>query len=181
MKNEQYIKEQYNWQDLQDIIHVLRQPDGCPWDSVQTYESLKKCVINEANEVVEAVDNDDFVNLKEELGDLLMLVVSYSEIAKERGEFTIDEVINDAAQKMVRRHPNVFDNGCDSDSKEYYSDNIRCWNQIKLQEKKERLKEYETLYHQGKISLDLLKLQEKKLEQYENGNDSIRLGIITKK
>lgn len=168
MKNEQYIKDKYNWQDLQDIIHILRQPDGCPWDSIQTYESLKECIINETNEVAEAVDYHDFLNLKEELGDLLMLVLSYSEIAKERGEFTIEDVIHCVAQKMIRRHPNVFDDGLDNEHEEYHSNNISHWNWIKLKEKKERLKEYKELYNQGKISLDLLELQEKKFEQYQS-------------
>lgn len=176
MKNEQYIKKQYNWQDLQDIIHILRQPDGCSWDSVQTYESLRYCVVNEANEVIEAVNNHDFINLKEELGDLLLQVVMYSEIAKERGEFTLEEVIHCAAQKMVKRHLNVFNDGTDSENLEYSAMNISHWNQIKLKEKQERLKEYEQLYHQGKISMDLLKLQQKKLDKFQ-----IELGIITKK
>lgn len=176
MKNEQYIKNIYNWQDLQDIIHILRQPDGCAWDSVQTYESLRECVVNEANEVIEAVNNHDFINLKEELGDLLLQVVMYSEIAKERGEFTLEEVIHCVAQKMVKRHPNVFNDGRESERLEYNAMNISHWNQIKLKEKKERLKEYEKLYHQGKISMDLLKLQQKKLDDYQ-----FKLGIITKK
>ncbi len=176
MKNEQYIKKQYNWQDLQDIIHILRQPDGCSWDSVQTYESLKDCVISEANEVVEAVNNKDFLNLKEELGDLLLQVVMYSEIAKEQDEFTIEEVIDCAASKMVKRHPHVFNDGLNGEILEYDAMNISHWNQIKLKEKQERLKEYEKLYHQGKISIDLLELQQKKLENYQ-----YKLGIITKK
>ncbi len=143
---------------------------------MQTYESLKDCVISEANEVVEAVNNKDFLNLKEELGDLLLQVVMYSEIAKEQDEFTIEEVIDCAASKMVKRHPHVFNDGLNGEILEYDAVNISHWNQIKLKEKQERLKEYEKLYHQGKISIDLLELQQKKLENYQ-----YKLGIITKK
>ena len=63
--NEEFIKERYTLQDVLDIVHKLRQPDGCPWDNVQTYESMKKCVTDEAEEVVEAVDNNDYINLRE--------------------------------------------------------------------------------------------------------------------
>ncbi len=93
---------------MQNIVHILRQPDGCSWDSVQTYESLKDCVINETNEVIEAVNNKDFLNLKEELGDLLLQVVMYSEIAKERDEFTLEDVINCVASKMVKKGIPMF-------------------------------------------------------------------------
>ncbi len=126
--------------------------------------------------MVEAVNNKDFLNLKEELGDLLLQVVMYSEIAKEQDEFTIEEVIDCAASKMVKRHPHVFNDGLNGEILEYDAVNISHWNQIKLKEKQERLKEYEKLYHQGKISIDLLELQQKKLENYQ-----YKLGIITKK
>ena len=108
MKNQEYLKETYEWKDLLAIVHKLRQPDGCPWDSTQTYESMKKCVADEAAEVVEAVDNEDFINLREELGDLMLQVLMYAEIAQERQEFTLDDVIDELAKKLVRRHPNVF-------------------------------------------------------------------------
>ena len=106
--NEEFIKEKYNFKDVLDIVHKLRQRDGCPWDSVQTYETMKKCVTDEAQEVVEAVDNNDYINLKEELGDLLLQVLMYSEIAKEKDEFTLNDVIDELGKKLVRRHPNVF-------------------------------------------------------------------------
>ena len=97
MKNQEYLKETYEWKDLLAIVHKLRQPDGCPWDSTQTYESMKKCVADEAAEVVEAVDNEDFINLREELGDLMLQVLMYAEIAQERQEFTLDDVIDELA------------------------------------------------------------------------------------
>lgn len=71
-----------NGKDLLAIVHKLRQPDGCPWDSTQTYESMKKCVTDEAAEVVEAVDNEDFINLREELGDLMLQVLMYAEMRR---------------------------------------------------------------------------------------------------
>jgi len=176
MKNEQYIKKKYNWQELQEIVHILRQPDGCPWDSAQTYESLKTCVINEANEVVEAVNNKDFINLKEELGDLLFLVVLYADLAKEQGDFTMEEVISCAAAKMIRRHPHVFDDGFSTYAQDYDSADMKKWNFIKLKEKEERLEEYKKLYEQGKIGLELYTLQEKKLQDYK-----MKIGIMNKK
>ena len=146
MKNQEYLKETYEWKDLLAIVHKLRQPDGCPWDSTQTYESMKKCVTDEAAEVVEAVDNEDFINLREELGDLMLQVLMYAEIAQERQEFTLDDVIDELAKKLVRRHPNVF------------GDEER----VKKEEKLGRLKEYEKMYEQGKIPLKALEKQREK-------------------
>ena len=98
----------YTFQDLTDIIAKLRSEEGCPWDREQTYESLKKCLMDEAQEVLEAVDNKDMDNLCEELGDVLLLVMLNSQIAREEGVFTIDNVIDGISRKMIRRHPHVF-------------------------------------------------------------------------
>lgn len=157
---EELVKEDYQWQDLIDIVHCLRQPDGCPWDRVQTYESLKTCVTNEAQEVVEAVDNHDFINLKEELGDVLLQVLMYSEIAEERGEFTLNDVINEVSRKMVRRHPHVFGTG---ERAETPKEGLSKWNDVKFQEKIDRLKEYEEMYQAGMISKELLEKQQEKV------------------
>lgn len=91
---------------LIDIVRVLRQK--CPWDKVQTHESLKTCMIEEAYEAVEAVDNGDVDNLREELGDVLLQVVLNGIIAENMGEFTITEVVNEECEKMIRRHPHIF-------------------------------------------------------------------------
>ena len=98
----------HTFDDLIGIIAELRSDHGCPWDKEQTFESLKKCLADEAQEVFEAVDNKDMENLCEELGDVLLQVVLYSQIAKEAGAFTIDDVIDGISKKMVRRHPHVF-------------------------------------------------------------------------
>ena len=93
---------------LLDVAKTLNGPDGCPWDHTQTFESLKKYVLEEAHEVMEAVDEKDNAHLIEELGDLLYTVVFYAMIAEKESLFTIDEIINHVKDKLVRRHPHVF-------------------------------------------------------------------------
>ena len=121
----------HTFDDLMGIIAELRSDHGCPWDKEQTFESLKKCLADEAQEVFEAVDNKDMENLCEELGDVLLQVVLYSQIAKEAGAFTIDDVIDGISEKMVRRHPHVFGD-IEVNSPE---EALALWKEIKLQEK----------------------------------------------
>ena len=121
----------YTFDDLVGIIAKLRSPEGCPWDREQTFESLKKCLSDETQEVFQAIDNDDMENLCEELGDVLLQVVLYSQIAKEAGAFTIDDVIDGISEKMVRRHPHVFGD-IEVNSPE---EALALWKEIKLQEK----------------------------------------------
>ncbi|GAA6291606.1 hypothetical protein F220043C3_00400 [Enterocloster asparagiformis] len=121
----------HTFDDLIGIIAELRSDHGCPWDKEQTFESLKKCLADEAQEVFEAVDNKDMENLCEELGDVLLQVVLYSQIAKEVGAFTIDDVIDGISKKMVRRHPHVFGD-IEVNSPE---EALALWKEIKLQEK----------------------------------------------
>ncbi len=104
--------ELYTWEEYLEIMRRLRAKDGCPWDSTQTHESLRNCVIEEAYETADAIDtlsatqNSD--NLVEELGDLLLQVVLQSLIGEEEGLFSLDTVIDSTARKMIRRHPHVF-------------------------------------------------------------------------
>lgn len=91
---------------LFDIVRVLRQK--CPWDKVQTHESLKTCMMEEAYEAIDAVNNNDVDNLKEELGDVMLQVALNGVIAENDGEFTLTDVINDECEKMIRRHPHIF-------------------------------------------------------------------------
>jgi MazG family protein len=162
IKKEDYIKDTYQWEDLLAIVHHLRQPDGCPWDREQTYETMTKCVMDEAGEVVEAVKQDDFINLKEELGDLLLQVLMYSEIGSERGDFTLDEVVDEIAKKLIRRHPHVFgDEGPAKNAEE----GLKRWNAMKLKEKENRLEEYERLYTKGRIRKELVERQRKIYEE----------------
>lgn len=93
---------------LMELMRRLRAPGGCPWDAEQTHESLKRYLLEETYEVMEAIDAASTPMLREELGDLLLQVVFHAAIAEERGEFTIDEVIDTLNDKLVRRHPHVF-------------------------------------------------------------------------
>lgn len=93
---------------LVDLMAHLRGPDGCPWDRAQDYASVKGLLLEEAYEVVDAINLNDFEGLEEELGDLLFQVVFYSRLAEEDGKFDIDAVIQHVHDKLVRRHPHVF-------------------------------------------------------------------------
>ena len=108
-----YIDEErkdsmYTYPELLNIIAELRSDHGCPWDKAQTHESMIPCLRDECQEVVEAIKNQDDENLCEELGDVLLQVLLHAQIAKEEGKFTMDDVVNTVAEKMVRRHPHVF-------------------------------------------------------------------------
>ena len=94
--------------ELLEIIEVLRSENGCEWDRAQTHQSLKKCLIDESQEVLSAIDNCDDENLCEELGDLLLQVLMNAEIAKERGAFDFKKVVQGLSDKLIRRHPHVF-------------------------------------------------------------------------
>lgn len=115
-------------QPLVDVVKALRAPNGCHWDQKQTHESLRRYFIEETYEVVDAIDNKDMANLREELGDVLLQVVFHSQLAEEAGQFTLEDVINDVTQKMIRRHPHVFD---PENNEKSYS-----WDELKAQEKK---------------------------------------------
>lgn len=124
----------YTFDDLVNIIAELRSDHGCPWDREQTYESLKKCLADETEEVYDAVDRHDMENLCEELGDILLQVMLNSQIAKEEGAFTIDDVIDGLCKKMIRRHPHVFGDARVNSTEE----GLALWNEIKAQEKAEK-------------------------------------------
>lgn len=98
----------YNVTNLCRIVKILRGPDGCPWDRKQTHESIRQHVIEEAYEVVDAIDNDDIDNLIEELGDLLFQVVFHAEIGSEDGYFNLNDIVTNLCNKMYTRHPHVF-------------------------------------------------------------------------
>jgi len=121
---------------LVELFERLRAPGGCPWDARQTHKSISRCVVEEAYELVDAIDTDDVSHLREELGDVLLQVLFHSTIAKDLGEFTIQDVINDLADKLIYRHPHVFGNESVSDSQEV----IRNWERLKSREegKKDR-------------------------------------------
>jgi tetrapyrrole methylase family protein/MazG family protein len=109
----------------------LRAPDGCPWDREQTHVSLRTYLIEEAYEVLEALESGDDAKFAEEMGDLLLQIVFHSEIAKEEGRFTVSDVIREVHDKMVRRHPHVFGEKRAKDSAEV----LKNWEQIKKEER----------------------------------------------
>lgn len=101
-------KEKYDINDLIEIMRSLRAPGGCPWDAEQTHESIRKNLIEETYEVVEAIDKKDSGMLLEELGDLLMQVVFHAQMEDEKGVFNFDDVADGVCKKLIERHPHVF-------------------------------------------------------------------------
>ena len=118
--------------ELVDIFARLRAPGGCPWDRVQTPKTLKPYLIEETYEVLEAIDENDPVKMKEELGDLLGQIIFHSQMAAEKKLFDIDQVVQGHAEKMRRRHPHVFAQGSAKDAKEV----LMNWEELKYKEKK---------------------------------------------
>jgi MazG family protein len=121
--------------DLVALMSRLRSPEGCPWDREQTYATLAPMLLEEAYEVFEAVEEAREgrpENLREELGDLLFQIVFYAQVARERGEFTIEDVIDAIHSKMVRRHPHVFGDVTVRDNEEL----LRNWEALKAEEKR---------------------------------------------
>lgn len=100
-----YSKLRYDFSDLCELVRVLRAPDGCPWDSSQTHESIRRNFLEEAYEACEAIDQKDPVHLREELGDVLLHVVFHAGIETDAGNFTIDDVCDTVVKKMISRHP----------------------------------------------------------------------------
>jgi ATP diphosphatase len=124
-----------DFQDLVALMSRLRSPEGCPWDREQTYATLAPMLLEEAYEAFEAVEDAREgrpANLREELGDLLFQIVFYAQVARERGEFTIDDVTDAIHSKMVRRHPHVFGDVTVRDNEEL----LRNWEAMKAEEKR---------------------------------------------
>ncbi len=103
-------KRRYDWEDFLEIMRLLRAPGGCPWDAEQTHVSIRRNFLEETYEALDALDRDDPADMQEELGDVLMQVAFHAQIEKERGRFSMDDVIDGVAQKLVYRHPHVFGN-----------------------------------------------------------------------
>ena len=117
---------------LEGLMERLRAPDGCPWDKEQTMQSLTPFIIEEAYEVISAIDSGDMEHIKEELGDLLFQVIFVSRLASEQGKFTLADVIDGSREKMVNRHPHVFGESRAETSEEV----LKQWAEIKKAEKK---------------------------------------------
>ncbi|UUZ91680.1 nucleoside triphosphate pyrophosphohydrolase [Paenibacillus sp. P25] len=122
------------FQRLEEIVAILRSPEGCPWDREQTHQSLRKNLIEEAYEVLETFDEDDPDHMREELGDLLLQIMLHSQIEAEEGSFTVYDVIEGLNEKLIRRHPHVFGEMTAEDADEALSN----WQQIKDEEKRQK-------------------------------------------
>ena len=127
----------YTYEEFLKVIETLRGENGCPWDREQTHASLKQCMLEEAYEVLDGIDEyektGDYKNLREELGDVLLQVVMHARIAEEEGRFTMADIIDEVCEKMIRRHPHVFGTA----SAENSTESLVLWEDIKKQEKKE--------------------------------------------
>ncbi|MDQ6622725.1 MAG: nucleoside triphosphate pyrophosphohydrolase [Verrucomicrobiota bacterium] len=125
---------------LREVVAHLRAPDGCPWDREQTNESLVPKLLEETYEVADAVRTGDDANLREELGDVMLLILMQAQIASERGLFQMEEVLEEIVAKLIRRHPHVFGDGEASDA----SAVVKLWDNVKREEKASRKGHYLT-------------------------------------
>lgn len=124
-------KQRYTMQDLLDIVRILREPGGCPWDREQTHQSIRSNLIEETYEVAEAIDQEDALLLREELGDLLLQIALHTQMEAETGAFTFEDVCTEICQKLVYRHPHVFGTVQAQDAQEVLVN----WEQLKNEEK----------------------------------------------
>ena len=113
----------------------MRSPVGCEWDRAQDFDSMKECLTNESNEVLQAIDNKDYNNLKEELGDVLLQVVMNSQLASEQGLFDFNDVVQVVCEKLIRRHPHVFGDEPRPTSPE---ESLALWRKVKQIEKERK-------------------------------------------
>jgi XTP/dITP diphosphohydrolase/tetrapyrrole methylase family protein/MazG family protein len=119
-------------EDLKATMARLRAPDGCPWDQEQTHASLVRCLIDEASELIDTIDRNDYPHMREELGDVLIQVVFHAQIAAEKGLFDFEDVARDINDKLIRRHPHVFGTSKLDTSEQVIVE----WEKIKATEKK---------------------------------------------
>ena len=125
------------WENLEKLIEtirILRSPEGCQWDREQTHKSLRPNMLEEAYEAVDAIDSGDMLNLREELGDVLLQVLLHSQIADDEGQFNIDDVSKELNEKLIHRHPHVFGN----QKVKSTDDIVNNWDILKKEEKKDR-------------------------------------------
>lgn len=131
MINDLLKKETYGFDDLVNVVVILRSEQGCPWDKEQTHQSIRNDFIEETYEVIEAIDTEDPVLLREELGDVLLQVVFHARIEEQEGRFDINDVANDICVKLIHRHPHVFAD-VEADNSEQV---LKNWESIKSVEK----------------------------------------------
>ncbi len=121
--------------ELLEVVEILRSENGCEWDRAQTHQTLKKCLIDESQEVIDAIDKCDDQNLCEELGDLLLQVLMNAQIAKERGVFDFEKVVQGLTDKLIRRHPHVFG---DEQRPTTPEQSLALWKKVKETEKQRK-------------------------------------------
>jgi len=127
-------KSKYDFYDLVEIMKVLRSPDGCPWDKVQTHHSIRQDFIEETYEAIEAIDTNNTELLREELGDVMMQVIFHANMEEEVGSFNIADVIDEVSKKLIFRHPHVFADTI-ADTPEQVLTN---WDKIKMDSKEQK-------------------------------------------
>ena len=128
-------KDKHDIGELLEIVNILRSPDGCEWDRAQNFSTMKKCLADETQEVLDAIDNKDYKNLQEELGDVLLQVVMNSEIASEQGLFGFNDVVQTLCEKLIRRHPHVFG---DIEKPTTPEESLKLWRAVKAKEKENK-------------------------------------------
>ena len=128
------FKENYDINDLVDIVEILRSPDGCPWDREQDHKSIRRDFLEETYEVIEAINKNDRDGLLEELGDVLLQVVFHTQIEREKGSFELSDVADGICKKMIERHPHVFGD-VNAETSEQVLEN---WDVIKKQTKSQK-------------------------------------------
>lgn len=129
-----FKREKYSVDDLREIVRILREPGGCPWDAEQSHKSIRRDLLEEAYEVADAIDTDNDIALCEELGDLMLQVVFHARIGQEENKFNLDDVADGICKKLILRHPHVFGD-VKVDSAEDVLDN---WDAIKRDEKSQK-------------------------------------------
>ena len=138
IRNKEYLEENsHDFNELLEIVSILRSPEGCEWDRAQTHESMIECLENESKEVISAIQNRDDENFKEELGDLLLQVLLHAEIASERKAFDFNDVVQTLSEKLIRRHPHVFG---DVKRPETPEESLALWKMVKQKEREKKQK-----------------------------------------
>lgn len=156
MDNRQILKQKssYTFDDLVEIMRILRGDDGCPWDKEQTHKSIRNSFIEETYEFIEGVDNDDYTLMCEELGDCMLQIVFHAQMANENSKFNINDVIDGICKKMILRHPHIFADTVVNSSSQV----LENWDEIKKVEKNQKTVS-EKMQHISKALPSLIRAQ----------------------
>lgn len=152
--------------ELRETIARLRAPGGCPWDQEQTHQTLVRCLIDEASELIETIDKLDMPHMREELGDVLIQVLFHAQLAEEAGHFDLDDVAREVNEKLVRRHPHVFGDGSVDNSDQV----LKQWDEIKAEEKQQAGKTESGVFKASPPRLNALLLAESVWKQIQKKN-----------